>query len=295
MVDLPSRPLRDPRMAISNSLGMTFEVVPPGTYFMGSPLGERMKYVRALNPMTRQLCPSMYLDEGPQHRVVISTGTLFSKFLTTQSQYSAVMGVNPSSFTQGGEWDCFVTGMETGNFPVEMVSHDDAVSFCRRLSALPEEVALGFSYRLPTEAEWEYACRGNAPVYAPYSFGQKFLPSEVNMDPTGVGHDSSARLLRSTCPVGSYSPNAFGLYDMHSNVGEWCSDWYASDYYSQSPLVDPTGPETGTLKVSRGGCFWSDAATSRSAFRNPADPTSVHPSIGFRVVLIRRNSDSQSG
>jgi formylglycine-generating enzyme required for sulfatase activity len=237
----------------------------------------------------------MYLDEGPQHGVAISTGFLLDKFLTTQSQYTAVMGGNPSFFAPGGEGNCFVTEVDTRNFPVESVSHEDAESFCRRLSALPEEVALGFAYRLPTEAEWEYACRGNAPVYSPYSFGQKFLPGEVNMDPAGVGADSRTRLLRNPCPVGSYTPNSFGLYDMHSNVGEWCSDWYDKDYYSKSPVIDPPGPSTGSLKVSRGGCFWSDAATSRSAFRNPAGPTSVHPSIGFRVVLVRRNSGKESG
>jgi formylglycine-generating enzyme required for sulfatase activity len=219
---------------------------------MGSPAEEHTRFARELVPEMKQLCPAMYLDEGPQHRVIISKDFFLSQFLTTQSQYTAVMGINPSAFSQGGDWDCLVAGLDTRDFPVEMVSQEDAETFCRRLSALPEEIALGHSYRLPTEADWEYACRANASIYSPYSFGQDFQPNEVNMDPTTLGSSSRPLPLKRPCPVGLYSPNAFGLYDMHSNISEWCSDWYDPNYYSKSPLMDlyflgkPNGSTNGS-------------------------------------------------
>jgi formylglycine-generating enzyme required for sulfatase activity len=160
----------------------------------------------------------------------------------TQQQYEKVMGTNPST-TKGPQ------------NPVEKVSWNDAVEFCRKLSALPAEKSAGYVYRLPTEAEWEYACR--AGTQTAYSFGDS--ESELG---DYAWYDKNAG--GTTHPVGSKKPNAWGLYDMHGNVFEWCQDWYGS--YPSGSVTDPTGESSGSHRVVRGGAGTaSPSAVRRSA------------------------------
>ena len=150
---------------------------------------------------------------------------------------------------------------------------EEAVEFCHKLSARPQEQAAGRSYRLPTEAEWEYACREAGALKTPFHFGAKLGSEQANFDgncPYG-GADKGPWLHRTT-PVGSYKPNAFGLFDMHGNVWEWCQDWYDDNYYSQSPRQDPQGPQNGSYRVLRGGSWFNDGCGCRSAIRDKDSP-----------------------
>ena len=155
----------------------------------------------------------------------------------TQEQYERVMGKNPSRF-------------KGPQLPVERVSWKAAVSFCTKLSAFPEEQAAGRTYRLPTEAEWEYACRAGSTT--DFCFGD----AEWGLDDYAWYEDNSDHR---THPVGQKRPNAWGLYDMHGNVWEWCADWHDEAYYEASPVDDPQGPATGVDRVGRGGS-WSESA-----------------------------------
>src|SRR5262249_22585839 len=142
---------------------------------------------------------------------------------------------------------------ECRRHPVDSVSWEDAVAFCQKLSEQAEEISKGRTYRLPTEAEWEYACRGGANASTPFAFGESLSSKQANFNGNYPYNAARGRYLERTAPVGSYLPNAFGLFDMHGNLWEWCADWYSEDYYSQSPRQDPPGPPRGTLRVLRGG------------------------------------------
>ena len=172
-----------------------------------------------------------------------------------------------------GKGKAKVEGMDTGRFPAERVSWDKAVEFCRRLSEMPEEKKAGRNYRLPTEAEWEYACRGGATSYTLYHFGNHLAATQANFN---------SQLNRTTA-VGSYPANAWGLFDMHGNVWEWCQDWY--DEYDLSVTTDPQGPRSGTARVLRGGSWGSKARGCRAACRNGGTPGMRNNAWGFRVVL----------
>ena len=178
----------------------------------------------------------------------------------TQEQYQKVMGTNPSQFK----------GPQN---PVEKVSWADAVEFCGKLSAMPAEKTAGHVYRLPTEAEWEYACRSGTTTA--YGFGDD--ASRLGDYGWFDGNSDS-----STHPVGEKKPNAWGLYDMHGNVWEWCQDWYG-DYPSGS-TTDPTGPSSGSFRVDRGGSWCSSAGYCRSAYRYRNAPESRGNFLGFRVL-----------
>src|SRR5262249_20506264 len=185
-------------------------------------------------------------NEGPQKEVPTTRPFYMGAYEVTQQQYEAAMGSNPARFTaaNGGGPD----------HPVEQVSWDEAVEFCLRLSERPEEKQAGRVYHLPTEAEWEYACRGGAS--SPFHFGNALSSTQANFNgnvPYG-GAPKGPYLLKTT-PVGSYAPNAFGLYDMHGNVYEWCSDRYNANYYQNSPKNDPRGPPTGDSRVLRSGSW----------------------------------------
>ena len=160
------------------------------------------------------------------------------------------MGSNPSRFR--------------GRFlPVEHLSWRDAVEFCRRLSELPEEIESGRLYRLPTEAEWEYACRAGTTTR--FSTGHKLSDSQARFSKK-LPND----LAQPTMPVGSYPPNPWGLFDMHGNVWEWTSDWFDKSYYEQSPIENPSGPASGSYHVLRGGSASEGAALCRSSSRGEA-------------------------
>src|SRR5262249_26582368 len=153
-------------------------------------------------------------DERPRHQVEISRDFYLGAYEVTQRQWKAVMGGNPSYFCKEGRGRLLVQGTDTSDFPVEQVSWKDAFTFLDRLSGVPAEKKAGRVYRLPTEAEWEYACRAGD-AGRQFHFGDSLTTKQANT--------LEARLQR-TCKVGSYAPNAWGLYDMHGNVWEWCQD-----------------------------------------------------------------------
>ena len=236
---------------VVNSIGMRLALIPPGRFRMGSPAEEQGRQV----------------DEGPMHQVELTRPFYLGVFLVTQAQYARVMGSNPSFFSAtGGGWS-EVEGLDTSDFPVEQVSWEEACRFLDRLSARPEEAVRGRHYRLPSEAEWEYSCRGGASSTTPFHCGNSLSSAQANFDgnhPYGEG--PLGPYLGRTCPVGSYRPNALGLYDMHGNVWEWCADWYAEDYYKTSPRCDPPGPSEGSKRVIRGGNWFLDGWNCRSAY-----------------------------
>ena len=219
----------------ASAIGMKFKLIPAGTFTMG--------------------------DGDKAHEVSLTQPFQISVHEVTQAQYEQVMGVNPSRF-------------KGADNPVENVSWDDAVEFCRRLSELPAEKAAGNVYRLPTEAEWEYACR--AGTTTKYSFGDD--ESELR-DHAWCSENSDVQTHR----VGSKKPNAWGLYDMHGNVWEWCQDWHG-DYPSVS-VTDPSGVTSGSFRVFRGGGWGTAAEFCRSAQRALGEPSFPYPGGGFRVCL----------
>lgn len=241
----------------TNSIGMKFVTIPAGEFLMGAPETDLQAEE----------------DEKPQHRVVITYDYHLGQYEVTQAQYSEVMGRNPSEFSKGGREAAAVKNMQTDQLPVEFVNWYEANLFCKKLSERPEEVAAGRSYRLPTEAEWEYACRAGTTTR--FTFGNE--PDSHHANYLGdFGHPR---------PVGSYPPNPFGLYDMHGNVLEWCSDWHVDDYYEHSPVENPTGPEEPVedARVLRGGGHGFKAASS--SFRDSILPNRRGNSHGFRVVM----------
>jgi formylglycine-generating enzyme required for sulfatase activity len=150
------------------------------------------------------------------------------------------------------------------------------VEFCRRLSELPDEKAAGRRYRVPTEAEWEYACRAGSKTA--FSFGNEAAD-------LGSHAWYSANSNEMTHAVGGKKPNAFGLYDMHGNVWEWCSDWYDENYYASSPAIDPKGPDSGSFRVLRGGSWDDEPRRVRCAYRDYNSPDYRDAGNGVRVVL----------
>jgi formylglycine-generating enzyme required for sulfatase activity len=236
---------------ITNSIGMKLVLVPKGTFMMGSPESD----------VNRQ-------KNETQHEVTISKDYYLGVYEITQAQYEKVMGKNLSLF-QGA-----IVGNENADLPVENVSWDEAVKFCKKLSALPEEKKAGRVYRLPTEAEWEYACRAGSKTAYSFDDEEGLLPEYG-----WFSRNSSRR----THTVGLLEPNAWGLHDMHGNVWEWCSDWY--EEYPKGAVSDPTGPKEGSYRVLRGGCWNDEAAYCRSAFRIRLDPSYRSNILGFRLAL----------
>jgi formylglycine-generating enzyme required for sulfatase activity len=250
---------------------MRLNLIPAGIFLMGSPEGEQ----------DRADCEAL-------HEVEITRPFYLGVYEVTQAEYETIMTYNPSTFSPQ-RLGAPRKGVDTRRLPVERVSWDDAVTFCNKLSELPEEKKARRVYRLPTEAEWEYASRGGSQVSAPFSVAGKpsFTLSsfQSNFDgslPYGGVQQGRGRIGPTT--VGSYPPNGFGLYDMHGNVWEWCADWYWEDYYKHSLRKDPKGPKEGLLRVARGGSFLEAGVMCRSAARYNAPPLWQWVDIGFRVV-----------
>ncbi len=257
--------LRTVTVDLGGGVTMDFVLIPPGKFLMGSPKGEKEREV----------------DEGPQHEVTISRTFYLGKYEVTQEQYQQIVGKNPSAFSAGGACKQAVAGLDTRRFPVENVSWEDATEFCRKLSARDRERR---RFRLPTEAEWEYACR--AGTRTPFHFGNSLNGEEANCDGTNpYGTDKKGTFLRRPCRVGSYRPNAFGLHDMHGNVWEWCADWHDKDHYGKSDKKDPQGPEKGTARVLRGGSWGDYARFCRAALRSRGAPGVRSVINGFRVAF----------
>jgi formylglycine-generating enzyme required for sulfatase activity len=269
---------QDAPKEIVNSIGMKLVLIPNGVFTRGSPESEKWRG-----------------RLETQHEVTISKDYYFGVFEVTQSQYQRVIGANPSHF-QGAKF-----GGSNADYPVEKVSWKDAMLFCEKLSELAAEKKAGRSYRLPTEAEWEYACRaGSKTAYyfndeprllflngwfwgnsrsGPNRFERLAEIQSYNADDPFDPELSKA----STHPVGQLNPNQWGLYDMHGNVWEWCSDWYGN--YPIGAVVDPVGPSEGTRRMLRGGSWIDGYAGCRSAVRCDYDPGKNTYDIGFRVVL----------
>ena len=253
-----------------NSVGMEFVLIRPGAFWMGSPVSE----------------PGHYADESPRHRVRITQPFYLGRYPVTQEQYERVTGQQPSNFRLGGGGADLVDEFDTSSFPVESVSWLDAVAFCTELGARAAERKAGRSYRLPTEAEWEYACRASTAWSAPFHFGYSLSSRQANFDGAQpYGEAVRGPYLKRTCLVGSYGPNAWGLHDMHGNVWEWTSDWFDEDFYDHSPTTDPSGPPSGESRVLRGGSFYYIGSSCRAAIRFGRRPSSRSSLDGFRVAL----------
>ncbi len=251
---------------MTNSIGMKLVLIPKGTFTMGEP------------PSQEGLLEELK-DNERQHEVTISKDYFLGIHEVTQAQYEKVMGRNPSQFQGDKVAERLpITGsvgkeMNSSNYPVDSVSWEDAVEFCKRLSALPEEKKAGRLYRLPTEAEWEYACRASSKTRYSYGDDAKSLGDYAwFLQGPAVGPQS----------VGQKKPNAWGLYDMHGNIWEWCSDWW--DIYPEGAATDPVGPGKGSQRVVRGGGWESNAVYCRSAMRFAVDPSYSDVCYGFRVV-----------
>ncbi|HWC90295.1 MAG TPA: formylglycine-generating enzyme family protein [Pirellulales bacterium] len=250
--------------AVTNSIGMRLVLIPAGQYLAGSPATDAQAEA----------------DERPAHRVTISQAFYLGQFEVTQDEFARVMGENPSWFARGAPGERDLGGASSGRWPVDMVAWDDSIEFCHRLSQLPAERAAGRGYRLPTEAQWEYACRAGSSMR--FAFGEQLSSADANVRPeTGAGSGHPVA-------VGSYRPNAFGLYDMHGNVWEWCADNYDASEYERVPAVDPAGPATSTGRVVRGGDWQFPARYARSANRDFTRASRRDLGNGFRVVISVR-------
>jgi formylglycine-generating enzyme required for sulfatase activity len=245
---------------LENSIGMKFVLVPPGKFLMGSPPDEADRDANE-----------------DQHEVEITRPFYVSVFQTTQAQFQHVLSSNPSFF-------------RGSNLPVEQVTWHEAVEFCNRLTRHDTGRSFEGLYCLPTEAEWEYACRGGAnSSNKPFHFRQptsSLSSAQANFDgnlPYGSGARGADR--GRTTEVGSFEPNAIGLYDVHGNVWEWCQDWYAGNYYKLSPRHEPRGPQHGECRVLRGGSWYLDGHYCRAACRDWNDPDVRDCNYGFRVVF----------
>ena len=215
-------------------------LVPAGKFKMGSPASEKERS-----------------DNETQHEVTLTTPFYMGKYEVTQEQYEAVMGNNPSAFDKGAK------------LPVTDVSWEDCQEFIKKLNAKTNG-----GYRLPSEAEWEYACR--AGTTTAYSFGDNITAKDAN-------YNIGVKIVKPVA-VGNYKPNAFGLYDMHGNVWEWCKDWYGN--YQAGAVTDLKGPAKGEGHVLRGGSFISDVSLARSSNRNDyiLTPTFRIYYEGFRLA-----------
>ncbi len=240
---------KDPHKSFTNSIGMKFVWIPPGNFVMGSPKEEKQRN-----------------GNENQHKVTLTKGFYLGASTVTQEQWQEIMPKNPSAFP--GE----------KNLPVDSVSWNDCQEFIKKLKEKDKK-----AYRLPTEAEWEYACR--AGTTTPFHVGETISTRQANFQGEDVSNKGKKNLPRlKTAPVNSFPANAWGLHDMHGNVWQWCQDWYGD--YSQKEVVDPQGPTKGPNRVLRGGSWFYTADCCRSACRSWGEPGFRNYSIGFRLCFF---------
>ena len=240
-------------VAQKNSIGMKLTLIPPGVFTMGAPASERHRQD----------------DEAPPHQVRITKPFYMGAHEVTQGECKRIMGAHPSLFS--GRDD---------RLPAVNLTWDESLEFCAKLSTLATERQAGRSYRLPTEAEWEYACR--AGTTGPFHYGDSITSHQANFrGDAPYGTSKKGPTVGRSMPVGNYEPNAFGLYDMHGNVWERCADWYGP--YTNEELSDPQGPLKGSSRLIRGGGWLDHGTFCRSAERGD-DPAPKGAGIGLRVV-----------
>ena len=221
---------------LGNDVKLEMVLIPAGKFKMGSPASEKDRN-----------------EKETQHEVTLTKPFYMGKYEVTQEQWFEIMGENPSR--------------EKGRkLPVTNVSWEDCQEFIKKLNAKTDG-----GYRLPTESEWEYACR--AGTTTAYSFGDKITPKDANYVGSEIGKPVA---------IGSYKPNSFGLYDIHGNVWEWCEDWYGD--YPAGAVTDPKGPAKGEYRVLRGGSFFGDVSIARSSDRSGTSPSFRSITNGFRLA-----------
>ena len=253
---------KDMTIPLSEDVDLDMIWIDPGTFTMGSPedeLGRR--------------------DDEMQHQVTLTSGYWLGQYEVTQAQYQTIMGTNPSYF-------------KGDDLPVEQVSWDDATEFCKKLTEIEKTAGRlpeGYEYTLPTEAQWEYACRAGTTTALNNGKNLSDIEKCPEMDEVGwYLHNNDSK----THPVGQKQPNAWGLYDMHGNVMEWCLDWYGE--YPTSSATDPTGASTGSDRVLRGGSWYIRADGCRSASRGYFNPDLNYYDFGFRVALSFCSKESEN-
>ena len=305
---------------VRNSIGMALAYVPAGRFRMGSLVldEDNVAALLGFSPDTKGSPPKgttppasstksgkavggeAFSDERPVRIIEFSRPLHVGAYEVTQAEYEQVMGRNPSHFAPQGRGADQLKGVDNpAQLPVESITWDDAVTFCRKLSELPAEKAAGRVYRLPTEAEWEYFCR--ADTGTKFAFGNQLSSSRANFDgTTGWQGAPAGPFLKRTAAVGSYAPNAWGLYDVHGNVAEWCADWYSPKAYEVTETLDPKGPgpeeesvvQSGRHRVVRGGGWNEIAAYLRAAQRGHS--RTPNSSIGLRVVCETRKTEPEA-
>ena len=264
----PPSPSSDHPKSVTNSLGMEFVLIPAGRFQMGTPKREVDTIVNRYN-----LKREWVEDESPQHDVTISQPFYLGKYEVTQAQWESVMGNNPSQY-------------KGSDRPVEQVSWEEVQTFIEKLNARDR----GVTYRLPTEAEWEYAARGSDGRR--YPWGDEFDSTRLNFCDQNCQQEwkdpSANDGYATTSPVGRYESgrSPFGVYDMAGNVWEWVEDWYGES--PSSPQRDPSGPPSGTSRVIRGGSWSLGARYYRSAFRDCGHPGGRFVHLGFRLLRAVR-------
>ena len=256
-----SRSTADPLSPFTNSINMEFILIPAGEFMMGTPR-HQLDAIAGDNEDYR-----LWIEnETPQHRVVISEPFYMGKYPVTQAEWQAIMGDNPSRF-------------KGDTRPVENVSWDDVQAFIRKLNE-HEGVR---HYRLPTEAQWEYACRARSTTLWHFGDNKAQLVEYAWYDENSDDE---------THPVGQKKPNAWGLYDMHGNVFEWCQDWFDKVYYRKSPDTHPHAPDAGADRALRGGSWAHPEQIARAAHRHAVDPRGRAVNFGFRCLSSGREPRS---
>ena len=266
-------------VALENSVGMRFVLIPPGTFMMGSRDSAAEVARRCAMPNAQA---GWFYDEHPRHKVTLTGAFYMATDEVTQGCYGAVTNPEPGKDTNKKTADDYPAEFKGTNNPVGNVSFGDEEKFCKTLSERD-----GREYALPTEAQWEYACRAGTDT--PFSFGETVSTGQANYhgDYT-YGDGRKGEYREKPLPVGSLPANAWGLYDMHGNVSERCADRYGK--YGSAAESNPEGPAEGNEHVLRGGSWRSYPGACRSAFRLRSEARSYN--IGFRVCCaIATESD----